>query len=114
MVHASMKKGGLRKDRVNHEDGFRRSVAIISFALSRLCRFPSLTQGLCPGLHSCAASRLPLVAVTSLNAGYGRVTISLGLVGSTNFRPRSWLTFNVAGTSRSAICIFRVHDPVVQ
>jgi DoxX-like family len=59
VVHASMKKGGLRKDRVNHEDGFRRSVAIISFALSGLCRFPSLTQ--CPGLHSCAVSRLPPV-----------------------------------------------------
>jgi len=80
----------------------------------RALSFPIVDPGLCPGLHSGAASRLSPVAVTSLNAGYGRVTISLGLVGSTNFRPRSWLIFNVAGTSRSAICIFRVHDPLVQ
>jgi hypothetical protein len=34
---------------------------------------------------------------------YGLMTTSLGLAGSTKFRPRPWFSLSVAGTSRSAI-----------
>jgi uncharacterized membrane protein len=51
---------------------------------------------------------------SKMNRAYGRMTTSLGPAGSMNFDPRSRLSFNVAGTSRSAIATFRVHDPVVQ
>ena len=70
-----------------------------------------------PPAESISPAETPQPAdVERRGANYLRyvLAISLGLAGSTNFRPRSWLSFNVAGTSRSAICIFRVHDPVVQ
>ena len=55
----------------------------------------------------CYAGQLTMTsqpALTDISGErYGLMTTSLGLAGSTKFRPRSWFSSSVAGTSRSAI-----------
>lgn len=57
--------------------------------------------------HATAIDRASVVVqppVTGAGVqGYGLMTTSLGLAGSTKFSPCSWLSLSVAGTSKSAI-----------
>jgi len=75
------------------------------------------------GIGTGRAATLPLSSRLSRsvarNSGsktetYSRITTSCGPEGRRKFEPRSWFNFRVAGTSRSLISIFLVHEPVVQ
>ena len=71
------------------------------------------------GTRCSFAVKIPAVQVGGKKSGsktetYSRITTSCGPDGRLNFEPRSWFSFRVAGTSRLAISIFLVHEPLVQ
>ena len=74
---------------------------------ARIARHARYWHKLC---SSSGRRKFPLRTLRSCQ----RTMISLGLDGSVNLTPRSWLSCRVAATFSSATGMERVHEPVVQ
>jgi hypothetical protein len=66
-----------------------------------------------PSKQMRSTAKIRLMARLLRNQLY-RITTSYGAAGSANLTPRSWFSLTVAGTSKSAIRISFVQEPLVQ